>query len=85
MRGTDRSRVHAADYGNERECGEGVRRAIADGTVKREDVWVVSKLWNTFHAREHVREAVMRSLKDWGVDYFDLYYVHFRTSLRLHP
>ncbi|KAH9931070.1 Aldo/keto reductase [Epithele typhae] len=71
----------ACDYGNERECGEGLRRALADGVVRREDVWVVSKLWNTFHARAHVREAVERSLKDWGVDYFDLYYVHFPISL----
>ena len=47
--------------------------------VLREDVWVVSKLWNTFHRKEHVKEAVMRSLKDWGVSYFDLYYVHFRA------
>ena len=46
--------------------------------MRREDVWVVSKLWNTFHSRAHVREAVERSLADWGVGYFDLYYVHFR-------
>ena len=35
----------AADYGNEKECGEGLARAIADGVVKREEVYVVSKLW----------------------------------------
>lgn len=52
--------------------------------MARGDVWVVSKLWNTFHARAHVREAVERSLKDWGVDYFDLYYVHFREYLFIH-
>ena len=38
----------------------------------------MSKLWQTFHAREHVRAAVIKSLEDWGVDYFDLYYIHFR-------
>ncbi|KAI0775693.1 D-xylose reductase [Trametes elegans] len=75
----------ACDYGNEKECGEGLRRALVDGTVKREDVWVVSKLWNTFHRREHVREAVMRSLADWGVSYFDVYYVHFPISLAYVP
>ncbi|KAH9858747.1 D-xylose reductase [Lenzites betulinus] len=71
----------ACDYGNEKECGEGVRRAIADGVVTRDQVWVVSKLWNTFHRKEHVREAVLRSLADWGVSYFDVYYVHFPISL----
>ena len=70
--------MRGTDYGNERACGEGLRHAIADGVVRREDVWVVSKLWQTFHAREHVRAAVMKSLEDWGVDYFDLYYIHFR-------
>lgn len=72
----------ACDYGNEKECGEGLKRAIADGVVCREDVWVVSKLWNTFHRKEHVKEAVMRSLSDWGVSYFNLYYVHFPISLK---
>ena len=66
------------DYGNEKECGAGLRRALEDGIVQRSDVWVVSKLWNTFHRKEHVKEAVMRSLADWGVSYFDVYYVHFR-------
>ncbi|GJE89780.1 aldo/keto reductase [Phanerochaete sordida] len=72
----------ACDYGNEKECGEGLRRALADGFVRREDVWVVSKLWNTFHHKENVKEAVQRSLSDWGVSYFDLYYVHFPISLK---
>ncbi|KAH9892557.1 D-xylose reductase [Cubamyces lactineus] len=75
----------ACDYGNEKECGRGLKRAIDDGVVAREDVWVVSKLWNTFHRKEHVREAVMRSLSDWGVSYFDIYYVHFPISLAYVP
>ncbi|TFK54740.1 D-xylose reductase [Heliocybe sulcata] len=71
----------AADYANEKECGLGLRKAIDEGIVSRSDVWVVSKLWNTFHRKEHVREAVLKSLRDWGVEYFDLYYVHFPISL----
>ncbi|KAI0630332.1 D-xylose reductase [Trametes polyzona] len=71
----------ACDYDNEKECGEGLRRAIADDVVSRDQVWVVSKLWNTFHRKEYVREAVLRSLSDWGVSYFDIYYVHFPISL----
>ncbi|KAL8292957.1 hypothetical protein RQP46_000651 [Phenoliferia psychrophenolica] len=71
----------AADYGNEKECGEGLKKAIADGIVKREEVYVVSKLWNTFHAKEHVPIGLNRSLSDWGVSYFDLYLIHFPVSL----
>ncbi|EJF65340.1 Aldo/keto reductase [Dichomitus squalens LYAD-421 SS1] len=75
----------ACDYGNEQGCGAGLRRAVEEGLVKRNDVWVVSKLWNTFHRKERVKEAVTRSLADWGVSYFDIYYVHFPISLAYVP
>jgi len=39
----------AADYGNEVEVGQGIKKAIEAGLVKREDLFVTSKLWNTFH------------------------------------
>ncbi|KAH0606649.1 uncharacterized protein H6S33_003483 [Morchella sextelata] len=71
----------AFDYANEREAGEGVRRAIADGLVKREDLFIVSKLWNTFHDREHVIPITKQSLEWWGLEYFDLYYIHFPVAL----
>ncbi|KAK9356209.1 NADP-dependent oxidoreductase domain-containing protein [Lipomyces doorenjongii] len=67
----------AQDYGNEKEAGEGVRRAIADGLVKREDLFITSKLWNTFHSKDHVLEMTKKSLADWGLDYFDLWLIHF--------
>ena len=72
----------AADYGNEAEAGEGIRRALAAGHCRREDLWVTSKLWNTYHHPDHVRPACERSLSDLGVDYLDLYLVHFPISLR---
>jgi len=71
----------ACDYGNEKQAGEGIRRAIDEGIVKREDLFITSKLWNTFHAKEHVVPAVQRQLEDWGIDYFDLFIVHFPISL----
>jgi len=71
----------ACDYGNEKEAGEGVRRAIADGLVKREDLFITTKLWNTFHSLDHLKDAAKRQLNDWGLEYFDLYLVHFPISL----
>ena len=47
----------AAVYGNEKGCGDGIRRALDEGIVKREDLWVTSKLWNTFHRKENVKAA----------------------------
>ena len=67
----------ACDYGNEREVGAGIRAAVSSGACRREQLWVTSKLWNTYHAREHVRPAVERSLSDLGLDYLDLYLIHF--------
>jgi D-xylose reductase len=72
----------AADYGNEKQVGEGIARAIADGLCRREDLWITSKLWNTFHRQEHVQAACKKSLDDLGIEYFDLYLVHFPIALK---
>jgi len=75
----------ACDYGNEHECGEGLRRALREGLVARKDLFVTSKLWNTYHRKEHVRAACRRSLEDFGLDYLDLYLIHFPISLKFVP
>jgi len=72
----------ACDYGNEKEAGEGVKRAIAEGLVKREELFIVSKLWNSFHDKERVKPIAKRQLADWGVDYFDLFIIHFPIALK---
>jgi D-xylose reductase len=72
----------SADYGNEKECGQGVARAIKEGIVKREDLFIVSKLWQTFHEKERVEPACRKSLEDWGLEYFDLYLIHFPAALK---
>jgi len=75
----------ACDYGNEREVGEGIRRALDEGLCTREELWVTSKLWNTFHAKEHVLPAIGRTLDDLGLEYLDLYLIHFPIALRYVP
>ncbi|RDW79088.1 uncharacterized protein DSM5745_05940 [Aspergillus mulundensis] len=71
----------ACIYENEAECGEGVARAIKDGLVKREDLFIVSKLWNNFHDADKVAPITKRQLTDWKIDYFDLFLMHFPVSL----
>lgn len=71
----------ACDYGNEAEAGAGIRRALSAGLCRRDDLWITSKLWNTFHAPGHVRPACERTLRDLGVDHLDLYLVHFPIAL----
>lgn len=67
----------ACDYGNEQQVGEGIARAIKEGLCQREELWVTSKLWNTFHAKEHVKLALEKTLSDLGLDYLDSYLIHF--------
>ncbi|KAG9201406.1 NAD(P)H-dependent D-xylose reductase (XR) [Epicoccum nigrum] len=72
----------ACDYGNEKEAGEGVARAIKEGIVKREDLFIVSKLWQSFHDYDQVEPITRKQLADWGVDYFDLWVIHFPVALK---
>jgi len=71
----------AGDYGNEKEAGHGVRRALSEGIVKREELFITTKLWNTFHAQHHVKAAAKMQLDLWGLDHFDLFLVHFPIAL----
>lgn len=75
----------AADYGNETEVGDGLRAAMDQGLVTRDELWVTSKLWNTDHAPEHVEGACRKSLSDLGLDYLDLYLIHFPIALEYVP
>lgn len=76
---------NAADYGNEVEVGQALQTAITEGLCQREDLWLTSKLWNTFHEPQRVREACEKSLSDLQTDYLDLYLIHFPIALEYVP
>ena len=75
----------ACDYGNEKQVGEGLQRAMAEGLCSRQDLWITSKLWNTYHHPDHVLPAIDRSLSDLQLDYLDLYLIHFPIALAFVP
>ncbi len=75
----------ACDYGNEREVGDGIQRVIRDRVCSRDDLWITSKLWNTYHHPQHVRLALERTLRDLQVDHLDLYLIHFPITLKHVP
>ncbi|KXH40708.1 aldo/keto reductase [Colletotrichum nymphaeae SA-01] len=72
----------AYDYQNEKEAGEGVRRAIADGLVKREDIFITTKLWNNYHRKEHAVAMAKKQNETWGLGYIDLFLIHFPVALK---
>ncbi|REE05585.1 aldo/keto reductase [Marinoscillum furvescens] len=72
----------AAVYGNEAEIGKAFADAFKDGDVKREELWVTSKLWNTAHKKDDVRPALEQTLKDLQLDYLDLYLIHWPIAMK---
>lgn len=72
----------AYDYMNSQEAGRGVRAAIADGLVRRDELFVTTKLWNNYHRAEHVVEQARAEQEAWDVGYLDAFLVHFPISLR---
>ncbi|XP_008200953.2 aldo-keto reductase family 1 member B1 [Tribolium castaneum] len=76
-------------YGNEDEVGVALNEKIKQGVVKREDLFVTSKLWNNFHARDKVVPMCKETLSSLKLSYIDLYLVHwpfgFKESASLWP
>lgn len=66
----------ATIYGNERETGQGIKRAIDEGLVRREDLFVTSKLFILQAPEEKAAETIEQSLNVMGLEYLDLYLIH---------
>lgn len=64
-------------YGNEKEVGDGIQAKIVEGVIKREDIFVTSKLWNTFHRPDLVVNACKATVANLGINYVDLYLIHW--------
>ncbi|XP_065777472.1 prostaglandin F synthase 1-like [Muntiacus reevesi] len=69
-------------YQNEEQVGQAIRSKIADGTVKREDIFYASKLWLTSLRPELVQQSLEKSLKTLQLDYVDLYIIHIPVALK---
>jgi diketogulonate reductase-like aldo/keto reductase len=66
----------AERYRNEKEVGEAIQEVFKAGKIKREEVFIATKLWNNNHRPERVKPAFETSLKKLQLDYVDLYLIH---------
>ncbi|MCX2744014.1 aldo/keto reductase [Mangrovivirga sp. M17] len=72
----------AAIYQNEKEIGKAFKYLFDNNIVKREDLWVTSKLWNNSHKEEEVIPAIKQTLEDLQLEYLDLYLIHWPVALK---
>eukprot|EP00472_Partenskyella_glossopodia_P012351 CAMPEP_0197528876 /NCGR_PEP_ID=MMETSP1318-20131121/26607_1 /TAXON_ID=552666 /ORGANISM="Partenskyella glossopodia, Strain RCC365" /LENGTH=335 /DNA_ID=CAMNT_0043084147 /DNA_START=28 /DNA_END=1035 /DNA_ORIENTATION=+ len=72
----------AAIYGNEPEVGAGLKACFDAKIVSREEIFVTSKLWNLKHHPKDVEPALRKTLSDLGLEYLDLYLIHWPTAFK---
>ncbi|KAJ2989625.1 hypothetical protein NUW58_g3375 [Xylaria curta] len=68
-------------YHNENEVGDGIRDFLKENpSVKREDLFIVTKVWNHLHEPEDVKWSLENSLRNFGLTYIDLFMVHWPVA-----
>lgn len=72
-------------YENEHEIGIAIKHKIINKVIKREDLFITGKLWNTFHRPDLVEPAITKSLCDLQIDYLDLYLIHWPMAYKVLP
>jgi len=72
-------------YTNEQEVGQGIADGLAATGLRREDIYITGKCWNTHRKAEHVKMALNESLANLGCAYLDMYLIHWPQSYKYLP
>ncbi len=72
----------AAAYKNEKSVGKAVQDFINESGVRREELFITTKLWNLDHGYENTKRAIKTSLEKLGLGYVDLYLIHWPNPLK---
>lgn len=67
----------ANDYNNEPEVGNAIKSCMDSGVIKREELFIQAKLWNSNHRPEHIRPDLEQTLLDLQIDYLDSFVIHW--------
>eukprot|EP00633_Aureoumbra_lagunensis_P000282 CAMPEP_0197289568 /NCGR_PEP_ID=MMETSP0890-20130614/6834_1 /TAXON_ID=44058 ORGANISM="Aureoumbra lagunensis, Strain CCMP1510" /NCGR_SAMPLE_ID=MMETSP0890 /ASSEMBLY_ACC=CAM_ASM_000533 /LENGTH=165 /DNA_ID=CAMNT_0042761053 /DNA_START=1010 /DNA_END=1504 /DNA_ORIENTATION=+ len=67
----------ANDYSNEHEVGMALKELLDNEEIKREELFIQAKLWNTNHRKAHVKPDLMQTLADLQLDYIDSFVIHW--------